>query len=1635
MVWPVWTPSHERICFGTEEGKVKVAPLTSQNKAQILFSHDHPCVSICNSADGNTIFSGHSDFSIYRYIFESEDGSVAAGASRIAQHSCIPYTISAGEHLVVSGQDCIVTFYDRAGHSMQSFDYDQAQDKEHTVVTVNPSGQTVSVAAFNKIRMYDYSLRSRKWEEGAVMNLPNAYSFSSLAWKADGSRLVSGNLTGAVDVFDACLKRYRVRGAFEFTYVSHSQVIVKRLSTGARIVLKSNFGFEIVKVNVHRDRYLVGHTATTILIGDLETCKLSEVSWQLSGRERLIFDNPQVCMVMDNGELSLVEYGKNERLGVCRTDETNVHRLSVRIYEQPEGSTEPPRKSIAYLADRMTIRIDDLLTGVYIEQPHPYKVDWLELNHRATKLLFRDKQHQLHLYNIETKTKSTLLNFCTYVQWVPFSDVVVAQNRSDLCVWYTIDNPDRVTIVPIKGDVEGIERTPGKTEVIVDDGAVTFAYGLDESLIEFGTAMEDRDYDKACDLLVRIPLSAETEAMWQSLSAIALQEMKLYIAERCFAALRDVAKAHALAHINQLAKAAAEASNGATDGYDHYTVRAELYILNKEFHRAEQIYLDNVQPELAIRMWEDMNQFGEAIRVAESRNLPETATKRQTYFSWLRETGQFEKAGEVREQEGKFVEAIDLYLRGGTPARAANVVSQHGIQPDAQLLEAIATSLFKAQIFEKAGDLFEKLNLNDRAIDAYKRGNVFSRAVELAKRSFPPALVSKLQDLWGDYLVAQKQVDQAINHFIEAGQHNKAISAAIESRQWTKAVNILDSQNVSTEITPEAKEYFIRIARHFEQNHQLGDAERYFVKAGAVQEAVEMYSRAGMSDHMHRVARNLDKDVRVALFVAQANQLESKGDYAGAEKIYITINEEEKAIGMYKRARDFTNMIRLVTAYRPDVLTKTHKYLAGMFVKENNFKMAEQHYVSAKEWEEAVVMYRERNEWDNAIRVAKVHGGPASAKQVVLSRAMAVDAEEGVRLLVKHSLVEAGIEAAVDGLRFDTAVQWAQLALPGKLSFIYLKSAMNHEDQGEFKQAEEDFIKAAKPREAIDMYLHQQDFESAMRVADTYDIAAIPLVCTAHARVCFTAHRYSDAEDLLIKAGQPELLVKLYREARMFTEAMRVAKERCPERSGEIAREVAMNTNDPIEAGSLLEQAGDAQGAIEMYLRASRETSNDANKLLETWARAVKLSTTHARHMQRDTLKAATGRMMEMNRHIEAAKCYEDVEDFRGAINCYISGGKFDAAEQLATRLGPDMVQYVKDERVRRLVNNSNSTPEARQELERVDVEAAMKAHINSNDWGQALKLARQRGPDDARVYAAMYCQYIYNSNGDEPVESIIEVVNRDGMESQDLRFSALWVDIAFALINGPLPDKNIDLTTFHTGIIDVIANLEKLGQDPALVQRGQAARDIIHIYHASVKMTDAGLGQFATKLLCSLPRYANWMNADKAFFDAGVAAKDAGDENTAFVFLNRFFDICEHIEADDDDASPYDNKPFQTTDFPTNYRIPREPTVPADKSEPVNTWVLQLTIRSETVDLALPTIPVPGSSNGEVMYVGALQSPSGVTFEPCAITSYPILSSKQAVKCRSCTRPANQEDWNKYCMTIKSCPWCSQPAQPDFKM
>jgi intraflagellar transport protein 172 len=76
----------------------------------------------------------------------------------------------------------------------------------------------------------------------------------------------------------------------------------------------------------------------------METEKLSELHWRGSGNEKFDFSNPNICMVFNAGELTIIEYGINEPIGTCRTENMGPNMISARLHyvteeEQAKGAT------------------------------------------------------------------------------------------------------------------------------------------------------------------------------------------------------------------------------------------------------------------------------------------------------------------------------------------------------------------------------------------------------------------------------------------------------------------------------------------------------------------------------------------------------------------------------------------------------------------------------------------------------------------------------------------------------------------------------------------------------------------------------------------------------------------------------------------------------------------------------------------------------------------------------------------------------------------------------------------------------------------------------------------------------------------------------------------------------------------------------------------------------------------------------------------------------------------------------------------------------------------------------------------------------------------------------------------------
>ena len=1094
------------------------------------------------------------------------------------------------------------------------------------------------------------------------------YSVTALCWKPDGSSLITGSLCGSVDIFEACVKKSVYKEKFEITYVSHTQVVIKNLETLKRLVIKPQHSTEITKININSDNYLVLYTKESLIIGDIEQEKYSELQWAPTGEEKFDFTNLNVCMIYNAGELTLIEYGNSQILGYCKTEYIHSNLISARLnYNVQAGIGKTTViKIIAYLIDLNTIQIQDLTTQNMLSQiNHDSKIDFLELNKNGTKLIFRDRKRHLYLYYVFEQKKVTLLNYCGYVQWVPNSDVLVAQDRKNLCVWYNVDDPDKVRIINVKGEVEEIRRKEGKTEVIVEEGNNSQIYLLDDGLIAFSTAIDEGDLNKAVKILENLELNTDIETHWKTLAKLAISSKQLVIAQRCYAAIGSYSKANYVKKIIKIAD---------KNGIDSPLVEARLLIFDKQFSNAENLLINNKLLNDAMEIMNDMQKWEESIKLAVKYGHKEADNIKKQYYDWLMDSDQLDKAAEIKEQEGHYTEAIDLYLKGGYPVKAGNVIKNYNVKFDKDLIEQIITALLNVGIFEKAGELLEILGQYKRALEAFQEAKSYSKAVELSKKHLPKQ-VDKLEEEWGDWLMSQKQLESAIMHFIDAGSRTKAIEAAIGARKWEKAIELANSINNES-----ARPYLSIIGDHFAMQRLTDTAEKFFLKAKEPVKAFNMYVKYGRWDKAEQIIKKSMKDEDFSKTILnEAVKYEQEAKFKEAEKLYIMAGDPDIAINMYKGAKQFDNMVKLVAAYRPELLKKTHLIIAELLEADKNLKQAEHHLIEAGQWKGAVEMYRAHNMWEEALRVAKTNGMKAEINEIAKKWVVNLPKEQASKMLMSMGLVEAAIDIEVEKKDFDHAFSIANQHAKYRIPFVHLKFAMYLEDEKRYHDAEEHYIKANQVEEVIQMYELQHDFQSALRVARQHDQPSVMKIYFNQGKFFLEKGEFSKAEMCFVNAKQPEYMVREYLKLKMKNQVLIFAKKYVPDQYIDILNMLKLDTPDKessemsgpemLNNAKMCEETRDYMRAIDIYLEINDNHFDKPDKLEEIWMKAVHLVLEHQKGNANEVILSAAEKLRRIKKYKSAANLFENIGQLEEAIDCYIDGDFHEQADSLVNSI------------------------------------------------------------------------------------------------------------------------------------------------------------------------------------------------------------------------------------------------------------------------------------------------------------------------------------------------------------------------------
>uniref|UniRef100_A0A8D8X160 Intraflagellar transport protein 172 homolog n=1 Tax=Cacopsylla melanoneura TaxID=428564 RepID=A0A8D8X160_9HEMI len=1599
MVWLTDGP----IIYGQSDGKVRAAHIKA-NKTQTLYASNSFVVALCLNVRGTGVLSGHADGSIVRYYVSEDQSNTDQQQGRVVQHPVPPYALSwpAG-YILAAGSDRIVTLYESDGRVHRIFDYTAShyKEREFTVACSSPSGQAVTVGSYDNIKLFAWSPSKSMWEEKPNKVIPNLYTISALAWKRDGSRIACGGLCGSVELFESVLKRTIWKGKFEMIYVSPSQVLVKPLSGESRgrgVILKSQYGYEITDVAIMgNDRYLVARTPDTLLLGDLHRNLLSEVLWPDSGRnEKFYFDNITVCLVFNAGELSIIEYGNNEILTCVRTEFMNPHLISVRLNERKQVHSPQENKKLAYLLDLHTICVIDLITNLpTLHINHDSKIDWLELNETAHKLLYRDKKMRLTLLDIRTSEKHNILNYCTFVQWLPGSDVVVAQSRHNACVWYNIDTPDRITQFPVRGDIFDVIRENGQSEILTQDGNHQLGYELDESLIEFGTAVHDSDFGKAILYLESLGMNKkEAEGMWQNLAEVAIQLHNLHVAEICYAALGDIATTHFLQETIKIGDKWSK-ENNIGDPLQCPELWVRMSILNKQFKVAEGIYLENNEIDKAIDMYLKLYKWEDALYLAETNNYQYPELKKK-YIKWLTDTKQEDKAGELYEKEGDHQTALNYYLKANFTSKACKLVqSEPYLLDNHDVVSQIVKGLIKNESYIQAGQIYEFTNDNEKALECYRKGKVYDRCIDLT-RKINPKNVTALEEEWGDHLIENKQYNAAINHYIEAGKNNKALDTSIRAKQWKKAVQILQVITNKEEISEHVK----TLAKHFKTLKDYKTAEKIFLHCDMYDQIVDMYNQTGQWEKAYAVAeQHLNISEMKTTFIQKCKQLEEEVKFKEAERLYLIINEPDLAISMFKNQKQYENMMRLVRNYHPDLVDTTLLHLAQECEEAKKYKQAEKYYIDCNEWKLAIKMYRNLNLWEDAYRIALNNGGQEAVEPVVFLWAKSLGGDSAVRLLNRLSLLESCISNACDTYQFEFAFELARIGMKSKLEEVHYKYALVLEDNGQFSEAETQFIKANKPKEAISMYVHNQDWENAERIANEHDPSSIGDILLNQSKFEFENENFSKFETLLLRAHKVDLIIEKYKMNRMWNDALRVCGEYVPSKLPLLQQEYEkeINTNISKDIHSLITQArqweqnGEFYNAVECYLRIKNVDTNLMVKILNE---VTQLTLKYLNHDQcYKIISNLIPKLMEYKLYDLAVRVYLNIDMVKEAVDIFIYTQNWNKARKLCAELQPEYLSYVENQYKEWLKKNGDADM-----LSEVDINTALDMLMKQGQWNQCLDRAKNINNNLLHKYMALYAMHLIKN---KEYSQLTEMFHEYGTPNIP-QFYNIYKQTAYCILNNPNENVNL-IVSLRNMLYNVIQNQCNNEEIDKLMF-------IAHLMIMKCLLADIPSAiDLVTAISIALLRYTDVIVSDKAYYDAGYYCQQTKRDSEAFVFWNHYLDICDAIE--DNNTDNLEHTDLIHTDFPQDITLPTRLTMSPDQHEHVKNWVLALSVdRNRNATQGLPT-------DNRKVYIGSLYSLNEQTTDtatPCVVSGWPIINPQSFSAKFSVIQFANKKYANK---------------------
>lgn len=1607
---------------------------------------------------------------------------------------------------------------------------------------------------------------SPQWKLVSVLPLPGYGFVNSLQWKVGGNSLVLGTSSGILNMYSVLLKKtVCANNEWIFSYTSASCVIVSHRQHQMRSVLRSAACLPILNIGVLENRYVVARTESSCLIGDLQIGVLSEVPIALNSdgglgsKKAFVFPQPHVCVLHREGEFHVIHLGSSVNYLPFRAEK--LTKRTVSIVFPPEsadiasGGTGP---LLAYLLDARTVSVTSLASASPLAQitkelsftkSFSSQIVELKLCEVAPLLLVKEKSGHLTLTNVQTKTSQTLLQNCSFFGWAPNKTVVIAQVDSTMYIWHYTSESAALTpeITLISGTLKDIQSSATGIEVLIENEQKQLStYTVPSLSVDFSLLLSQKKYRDAAQLLANADSAqvntaatagtaigagagaqVSTESLWNELWQTVLQtgelETLLFIAQ-----LRGK-----YSNVQFLLNLMDEIRTQQMSPQDLY-VRAQLQLLSGDVSNAEELLVQAGRINEAMQMLSSLSRPAEVVALAEVTGSPATEELRSSLETLYVSQRLFGKAAALRESQGDIPQAVEYYLSDKSPLRALRCILSHPSHlplpvPDTLVIKVLQ-ALRDAQLYEGSGRLLSRLGRSVDALEDFVKAKAWPHVVDTCRVHFPEKVVGYELE-WARDLDARGLSEEAIEHYVEAGEGKAAVECALKHGLFYHAENIL--KQAFSGLEKSMAEYWVQVGDNYRKRGYYDQAEQVYAICEEGKHIVDMYLELEKWDMVDTATRKyLSVKDRQDILATAAKKFEARGKLQAAKILYTFLGDESSSIMISVREGDMVNAILQSEKSNPVLYRSLCLDHATNLESKQQLDQAEEYYLYAKEWKKAINMYIKAGLWNQALRLSHQYDTKANTTTLALEAWAAVGDQETIQLFSNADLFSLVLTQCIENGNWEDAKALCNKYNVNALPSVYSRYAAYLENKKDYAGAEKAHLSAGTPREAVLMYLYAMDFKNATRIAEEYDPPSLPMVLSAQAKQSADLGDWTQAEQLWIEAGKPEEAIEAYLLAGKSVEAMQIARTYAPHKlewvkqkihqGGMLLRPAAPGADSPatppVPAFSTRRARDHPSPGAEVPLTSLGELESHVGAMMREAMRwkgigdtehavqtLLELSFAGLEH-EEEIVKEALQQAILWARVSFAPR--DLIQTVRKVAAIYSAGMKWDEAGQLLNEYGlkdAAAIAFLQSKNILELQQLEHQVDQdtkekiqsflkARNITKKEDPVGLQLSHVltqieellEDNDEKGALALASRQGPMVLAKYLFPILEEKLLQSDVDTVVTYLSTFGAPPLPSAYPLYELIAKHYFASFKEGeevPLPRQERIRGEYYR----LVANLRKYltspppryplsGSEQELLPRTLPKYEellmALHYSYLTHQHTFDGNKPYAALASLSLCRFLHLVPADYAFARVGTLARECAEKfqgtelapglpvpwsakhwnNIAYACFNRVLDIQEALLDQQEPDSPalyakiplsqdirssaeLANDDFEGTSFPEpgTWPLPSAlyTSLTSGTLEKIRDWVLQFSLESTPANafsdnVSISKIPmVPCMKCKAPCSITSLGCGAcGTGFETCAITGI-LLLTRDSAKCKECGTTANMQPWRDFVNIHHVCAWC----------